>query len=123
MDSLEKNETWDIVERPPGTNVVGSKWIFKEKRDADGEISRYKARLVAQGFSQQEGVDYDDTYAPVAKYSSIRTVLAIANELNLEVHQMDVKTAFLNGDIDTDIYMKQPEGFAEDPTKVCKLRK
>ena len=81
------------------------------ERDANGEISRYKARLVAQGFSQQEGVDYEDTFAPVAKYSSIRTVLAISNELNLEVHQMDVKTAFLNGDIDTDIYMKQPEGF------------
>ena len=92
-------------------------------RDANGEISRYKARLVAQGFSQQEGVDYEETFAPVAKYSSIRTVLAISNELNLEVHQMDVKTAFLNGDIDTDIYMKQPEGFVRDSTKVCKLRK
>ena len=123
MDSLNKNGTWDIVEPPPGKNVIGSKWVFKEKRDANGEISRYKARLVAQGFSQQEGVDYEDTFAPVAKYSSIRTVLAISNELNLEVHQMDVKTAFLNGDIDTDIYMKQPEGFVRDSTKVCKLRK
>ena len=123
MDSLMQNHTWDLVDLPEGKNVVGSRWVFKEKRGADGNIDRYKARLVAQGYSQKQGVDFEETFAPVAKYNSIRTVLAIANELNLDVHQMDVKTAFLNGDLDAEIYMKQPEGFINDPTKVCKLRK
>ena len=123
LDSLEKNHTWELVNLPEGKNVVGSRWVFKEKRGANGEINRHKARLVAQGYSQKQGIDFDDTFAPVAKYNSIRTVLAVANELNLNVHQMDVKTAFLNGDLDTEIYMKQPEGFVNDPSKVCKLRK
>ena len=125
IDSLSKNETWELVDLPSGKNIVGSKWIFKHKRDANGNINRFKARLVAQGYSQEYGLDYDEVFAPVAKYNSIRTVLAIANELDLEVHQMDVKTAFLNGDLDCEIYMNQPEGFI-DPERqemVCKLRK
>ena len=76
MNSLIENKTWDIVERPPGVNAIGGKWIFKEKRDANGEISRYKARLVAQSFSQQEGIDYEDTFAPVAKYTLSGEILA-----------------------------------------------
>ena len=125
IDSLSKNETWELVDLPSGKNIVGSKWIFKHKRDANGNINRFKARLVAQGYSQEYGLDYDEVFAPVAKYNSIRTILAIANELDLEVHQMDVKTAFLNGDLDCEIYMNQPEGFI-DPERlemVCKLRK
>ena len=118
-------QTWDLVDLPPNANLVRCKWVFKTKRKADGQIDRFKARLVAQGFSQQHGVDYEETFAPVAKYKSIRTVLAIGNQLDLEIHQMDVNSAYLNGEIVEDIYMKQPEGFvsSEYPNKVCKLRK
>lgn len=125
FDSLKQNQTWDLVDLPPGKNIVGSKWVFKHKRDAKGEITRCKARLVAQGYSQKPGVDYDEVFSPVAKYSSIRTVLAIANQLDLNLHQMDVKTAFLNGDLEEEIFVKQPEGFIDKkhPNKVCRLRK
>ena len=124
-NSLIKNNTWELVELPEGHNVVGCKWLFKIKRNADGSVSRYKSRLVAQGFTQEAGRDYEEVFAPVAKYSSIRSVLAIANQLDMDVHQMDVKTAFLNGDIDKDIYMRQPEGYenCENPHMVCKLNK
>ena len=123
--SLIKNKTWDLVPLPKEKNVISCKWVFKVKRKANGSVDRYKARLVAQGFSQEEGEDYDDTFAPVARYSSIRLILAVANQLNLEVHQMDVKTAYLNGDLEHEIYMKQPEGYADEDQKdlVCRLRK
>ena len=125
MHSLMKNETWELVKLPTGKTALGCKWVFKNKDDPDGGISRYKARLVAQGCSQKYGVDYQDVFAPVVKYNSIRTVLAIANEFNMEVHQMDVKSAYLNGEIDTDIYMRQPEGYVDSgkPELVCKLKK
>ena len=109
--ALTEHETWELVDLPEGANLVGCKWVYKTKRKANGEIDRHKARLVAQGYSQEEGVDYNEVFAPVAKYKSIRTVLAIANQLDLEVHQMDVVSAFLNGDLEENIYMKQPEGF------------
>ena len=109
--ALTEHETWKLVDLPSGANVVGCKWVYKTKRKANGEIDRHKARLVAQGYSQEEGIDYNEVFAPVAKYKSIRTVLAIANQLDLEVHQMDVVSAFLNGDLEEVIYMKQPEGF------------
>ena len=123
--SLRDHHTWDLVDLPAGANLVGCKWVFKTKHKANGEIDRYKARLVAQGYSQEPGVDYDEVYAPVAKYKSIRTLLAIGNQLDLEIHQMDVVAAFLNGDLTDDIYMKQPEGFINSkyPHKVCKLNK
>ena len=110
---------------PPGKTAIGSKWVFKTKINADGSINKHKARLVAQGYAQQHGIDYEETFAPVVKYVSLRTVLAIANQRNMELHQMDVNSAYLNGDIDVDIYMKQPEGFVDpaNPNKVCKLRK
>ena len=124
-NSLKEYQTWDLVDLPPNANLIGCKWVFKTKRKADGQIDRFKARLVAQGFSQQHGVDYEETFAPVAKYKSIRTVLAIGNQLDLEIHQMDVNSAYLNGEIVENIYMKQPEGFVSPdyPNKVCKLRK
>ena len=125
FNSLKENQTWDLVDLPAGKNIVGSKWVLKHKRGAEGEITRCKARLVAQGYSQKPGVDYDEVFSPVAKYSSIRTVLAIANQLDLDLHQMDVKTAFLNGDLEEEIFVRQPEGFIdkEHPSKVCRLRK
>jgi hypothetical protein len=123
FSSLVLHQTWTLVDLPKGRNLVGCKWVFKTKRDASGEIDRFKARLVAQGYSQEHGIDYDEVFAPVAKYKSIRSVLAIANQYNLEIHQMDVKSAFLNGKLEEEIFMKQPEGFVDEknPNKVCRL--
>ena len=123
--SLLKNDTWDLVPPPEGKNIVGSRWILKVKRDEDGGVDRFKARLVAQGYSQVKGVDYDEVFSPVARYTSVRSLLALANAHDLEIHQMDVKTAFLNGSLDCDIYMSQPEGFVDPdrPNHVCKLKK
>jgi len=127
LKSIADNNTWSIVsEVPPGRNLVGCKWIFKRKRNLDGSINRYKARLVAKGYTQQYGVDYEETYAPVAKFTSIRVILSIAAYFDLEVHQMDVKTAFLNGELDEEIYMSLPEGLevpAGFSTPVCKLNR
>jgi hypothetical protein len=127
LAQLEALHTWDLVEKPKGVNVVGSKWVFRAKKNAAGEVVKAKARLVAQGFSQVPGVDYFDTFAPVATFASSRTVLAFAASLNLELHQMDVKGAYLNGELAPDevIYMRQPPGY-EIPGKehlVCRLRK
>ena len=124
-EALMKNATWTLEKLPEGRKAIGNKWIFKIKHNADGTINRYKARLVAQGFSQKPGIDYKETYSPVARFTSIRTVLAIANELDLHLHQMDVQTAFLNGDLQEEIYMCQPEGFVVEGKEdyVCKLKK
>ena len=125
IDSILQNHTWELVDLPPGCKPLGYRWIFKRKRKADGSIEKYKARLVIKGYSQREGLDYFDTYSPVTRITSIRMILAIAALRNLEVHQMDVKTAFLNGDLDEEIYMEQPEGFSApgQEKKVCKLVK
>jgi hypothetical protein len=124
-DSLIDNHTWDLVPPPEGKNVVGSRWVFKIKRNADGSVQRYKARLVAQGYSQSQGIDYQDVFSPVTRYNLIRSLLAVANVCDWEVHQMDVKTAFLQGDLEDEIYMKQPDGFIDEerPDYVCKLNK
>ena len=103
------------MDLPPGCKPLSSKWVFKRKRKVDGSIDKYKARLVIKGYKQTEGLDYFDTYSSVTKINSIRMVLAIAALRNLEVHQMDVKTTFLNGDLDEEIYMEQPEGFSVTP--------
>lgn len=125
IKSLKKNKTWELTTLPKNKKVIGCKWVMKTKRDAQGDICRYKARLVAQGFSQKYGVDYDEVFAPVVKYVSIRCVLALANKFDMEIHQMDVKSAYLNSDIDTNIYMKQPTGYidSKNPELVCKLKK
>ena len=111
--SLIKNRAWNLVKLPEGRKPVGCRWVFEAKRNADGSIERYKARLVAKGYSQEEGIDYEETYSPVARYTSIRSVLAIANQLDLELHQMDVQTAFLNGRPEEEIGMSPPEGYKE----------
>ena len=124
-NSILKNDVWDIVPRPKNKSVVSSKWLFKLKHAADGSIEKYKARFVARGFSQKEGIDYDETFAPVARYTSVRTILAIAASKGWKVHQMDVKTAFLNGKIEEEVYVEQPKGFSvfDRQTHVCKLKK
>ena len=124
-DSIQSCGTWSLVKLPNNRKAIGCKWVYKIKRNADGSIDRYKARLVAKGFSQKEGIDYNETFAPVAKFCSIRALLALAARDDMEIHQMDVKTAFLNGDLDVDIYMQQPQGYVVDGKEdyVCKLHK
>ncbi|GJU56829.1 retrovirus-related pol polyprotein from transposon TNT 1-94, partial [Tanacetum coccineum] len=111
IDSIVHNNTWKLVDLPSGHKPIGHKWIFKKKLRPDGTIEKYKARLVAKGYRQKEGQDFFDTYSPVTRITSIRTVIVIAAIHNLIIHQMDVKTAFLNGKLDEEIYMQQPEGF------------
>ena len=119
------HNTWELVPLPQGRKLVGSKWVFKIKENVDGSIERYKARIVAQGFSQKPHLDYTETFAPVTKFASLRSILAIAAIEDLEVHHMDVSSAFLNGDLEEDIYMVQPEGFVEPGKEhlVCRLKK
>jgi hypothetical protein len=100
-----------VVPRPEGKSVVTSKWLYKIKYVANGNIEKYKARFVARGFSQVEGIDYDETFAPVARYTSIGSIMAIAVEIGWKIHQMDVKTLFLNGLIEEEVYIEQPQEF------------
>ncbi|RVW84956.1 Retrovirus-related Pol polyprotein from transposon TNT 1-94 [Vitis vinifera] len=115
----------DLVELPKGVKPIGCKWIFKTKRDSKGNIVRYKARLVAKGFTQKEGIDYKETFSPVSSKDSFRIIMALVAHYDLELHQMDVKTAFLNGNIDETIYMVQPENFESKDSKqlVCRLKR
>jgi transposase InsO family protein len=122
LKSIEENETWDLVELPAGRKAIGSKWVFKTKVDEAGKISRRKARLVAQGFSQKFGTDFDEIFAPVARSTTLRLLLSIAGDRNYGANQYDVKTAFLNGTLEEEIYMKQPPGF-QNGYKVYKLKK
>ncbi|KAK1686471.1 hypothetical protein QYE76_047319 [Lolium multiflorum] len=125
MGSMYDNQVWTLVDLPDSRKAVENKWIFKRKIDADGNITVYKARLVAKGFRQIQGVDYDETFSPVAKLKSVRILLAIAAFFDYEIWQMDVKTAFLNGDIEEELYMVQPKGFVDpkNADKVCKLQR
>ena len=125
IESHKKNETWTLEELPTGRKAIDCRWVYKIKHNADGSVERYKARLVAKGYSQQEGIDYEETFSPVARYTTIRSIIAIANQLDLELHQMDVATAFLNGTLKEEIFMKQPEGYAKKNKEnlVCKLQK
>jgi hypothetical protein len=122
--SLMENDTWDLVPLPKGRKLIRCKWVYRTKYASDGSIERHKARLVAKGFSQVEGIDYNETFAPVAKMNSIRLVLALAASHKWEVHQMDVKSAFLHGDLKEEIYMEQPPGYVQnDSSLVCRLKK
>eukprot|EP00253_Pinus_taeda_P018456 PITA_18456 len=122
--SLLANDTWDLVPLPKGRKLVRCKWVYRTKYGPDGKVDKHKARLVAKGFSQVEGIDYTETFSPVAKMNSIRLVLSLAASLKWEVHQMDVKSAFLHGDLHEEIYMEQPIGFIQtDSSLVCRLKK
>ncbi|GJV39083.1 ribonuclease H-like domain-containing protein [Tanacetum coccineum] len=124
-NALIKNNTWVLVPKPPNANVVRSMWLFQLKYHVDGLLSRYKAHLVANGYSQQFGVDCDDTFSPVVKPATVRTVLNLALSRNWPIHQLDVKNAFLNGDLSETVYMYQPPGFvdARFPHHVCRLHR
>ena len=125
LDSMYKNKVWTLVNSTSDFKPIGCKWVYKTKRDAAGRIERYKARLVAKGFTQREGIDYNDTFSPVSSKDSMRIIMALTSYFDLELHQMDVKTAFLNGDLKENIYMVQPPGFIErgKENMVCKLNK
>ncbi|KAF5788317.1 putative RNA-directed DNA polymerase [Helianthus annuus] len=125
LDSMKKNDVWKLVELPKGVKPVGCKWVFKTKLDPNGNVERYKARLVAKGYTQKEGIDYQETFSPVSRKDSLRIVMALVAHFDLELHQMDVKTAFLNGDLHEDVFMTQPEGFKPKGQEhlVCKLQK
>ena len=125
MKSLRENDVWDLEELPSSRSPVGSKWVFKLKTGADGSVERYKARLVAQGFSQKFGTDYDETFCPVVRMESIRTLIALAIQNGLKLHQIDVTTAFLNGELKEEVFMKQPEGFIVKGQEdlVCRLKR
>ncbi|KAM1523155.1 hypothetical protein ACFX10_013206 [Malus domestica] len=125
MDSMYQNQVWTLVDPPEGIVPVGNKWVFKRKIGVDGNVETYKARLVAKGYRQREGIDYEETFSPVAMIKSIRILLAIATYHDYKIWKMDVKTAFLNGYLEEELYMTQPEGFMSksEKTKVCKLQR
>jgi hypothetical protein len=124
-ESIVKNSVWEVVPRPIDKSVVDSRWIYKVKQAADGSVEKYKARFVARGFSTIEGIDYGDTFAPVTRYSSIRSILALSVQMGWRIHQMDVKTMFLNRIIEEEVYIKQPEGFEtfDRDSHVCRLKR
>ena len=123
LEMMKKMKTWELVDAPIGKNVVGCRWVFTMKKDEHGNIARYKARLVAQGFSQKPGVDYSNmgTFAPVMCFESLRMHLALAAENDWELHQYDVKSTYLNGKLKEEIYMCQPPGFNDGSGRVCRL--
>lgn len=124
-DSIMKNDVWNFVPRPKGRSMVTSKSLYKIKRGADGSIKKYKARFVAYGFSQKEGEDYNDIFAPVAQYTTICLIVTLAASQGWTLHQMDVKTAFLHGLLQEEVYVEQPPGFEvhDRKTHVCLLKK
>ncbi|KAL0541547.1 hypothetical protein IC582_021599 [Cucumis melo] len=125
MESIYFNSVWELVDLPEGVKPIGCKWIYKRKRDSAGKVQTFKARLVAKGYTQREGVNYEETFSHVATLKSIRIPLSIATVYDYEIWQMDVKTAFLNGNLEQSIFMSQPEGFITQgqEQKVCKLNR
>ena len=125
LEQFVRNDVWTLVPRPKDSNVIGTKWVFNNKTDTTGNITRNKARLVAQGYAQVEGIDFDETFAPVARIESIRLLPTIECILNVKLYQMDVKSAFLNDILNEEVYVEQPKGFEDPhyPNHVYKLKK
>lgn len=123
FDSLVKNDTWDLVEKPKNEKIVDNKWVYKVKDAQKNSPERFKARLCARGFTQEYGVNYHETFSPVVRFTSIRIILAIAAQKKMHIKQFDVKTAFLNGDLKEIVYMEQPVGFGDGTNRVCKLKR
>lgn len=108
LEAIEKNETWQLTELPPGKKVIGLKWVFKLKKDTKGQIIKYKARVVAKGYVQRQGVDFEEIFAPVTRLETIRLLLALSAKNGWMVYHLDVKSAFLNGDLKEEVFMSQP---------------
>ena len=125
LHQFERSKVWYLVPRLEGRTVIGTRWVFRNKLDENGVITRNKSRLVVQGYNQEEGIDYDETFAPVAKMEAIRILIAFAAFMGFELYQMDVKSAFMNGDLKEEVFVKQPPGFddAELPNHVFRLNK
>jgi hypothetical protein len=125
MASIEENHTWSLVELPKGHRAIGLKWVFKIKKNEHGEVVKHKARLVAKGYVQRQGIDYEEVFAPVARMESVRVILAVATHQGWAIHHMDVKSAFLNGNLSKEVYVVQPPGFsvAGHEKKVLRLHK
>jgi hypothetical protein len=125
MAALDANRTWELVPLPEGKKAIGCKWVYKVKHNSDGSISRYKARLVAKIYAQTHGIDYEETFAHVAKMATMRVVIAVAASRGWLLHQMDVKNALLHGELQEKVYLDQPLGYEDmsHPNYVCRLRK
>lgn len=125
VESIEKNGTWKLTKLPDGHKVIDLKWIFKLKRDASGKVTKHKARLVAKGYVQEHGIDYEEVFAQVTRMETVRLLLALAAKNSWQVHHLDVKTAFLNGDFNEEVYVAQPKGYVKQgyENMVCKLYK
>ena len=125
LNALHKNHTWDMVDLPLSQSVVGCRWVYKikTKTKVDGFVERYKARLVAKGFTQEYGIDYEETFAPIARLTSVRCLIAVAAVRRWPLYQMDVKNAFLNGDLHKEVYMQQPSSYPYSGSQVCRLRR
>jgi hypothetical protein len=125
LNQFKRSEVWDLVPRPNDINDIGTKWVYKNKSDENDTVTRNKARLVAQGYTQVEGLDFDETFAPVARLESIRLLLGVACIQKFKLFQMDVKSAFLNGYLHEEVYVEQPKGFVDPnfPDHVYKLKK
>jgi Reverse transcriptase (RNA-dependent DNA polymerase) len=125
IKSMYDNKVWDIVPLPECVKPIGCKWIFKTKKDSEGNVKRYKIRLVAKRFTQKDGINFTETFSPVSTKDSFRIIMAFVAHFDLELHQMDVKTTFLNEDVDECIYMSQPPNYESDDSKqiICKLKK
>ena len=117
--------TWTLVPKPPGVNIIANKWLYRIKRRPDGTIDRYKARLVAKDFTQLSGIDYKETYSPVIKATTIRLILALATMNKWQIKQLDVTNTFLHGNVTEELYMAQPQGYVNPthPHHICKLHR
>ena len=121
LDALSKNHTWDLVTLSPGKSVFSCKWIYKIKTHSDGSIECYKARLIVKDFTQEYEIDYEETFALIASISSVRALLAVATVSKWDIFQMDVKNAFINGDLSEEVYMQPPPSLSVESNKICHL--
>lgn len=125
IESIERNKTWELVVLPQNKKPISVKWVYKTKLNPDGTISKHKARLVARGFLQEQGIDYKEVFAPVARFETIRLIVALANLNHWDLWQLDVKSSFLNGPLDEEVYIMQPPGYERkgEEEKVFRLKK
>jgi len=125
MAALDANATWELVALPKDKKAIGCKWVHKIKHNIDGSMNRYKARLVTKGYAQTYGIDYEETYNPIAKMTTVRVIIAMATTKGWSLHQMDVNNVFLHGDLQEEVYMEQPPCYMDQthPNLVCRLKK